>query len=58
MTVAIRTLWYTYKVLKLKKHGRAFDAEDEDYEEDAAIKDVVEEEHVEFADPEVELEQF
>ena len=48
MTVAIHTLWY--KVLKLKKHGRAFDAEDGDYEEDAAIKDVVEEEPVEFAD--------
>ena len=36
----------------------SIDAEDEDCEEDAAIEDVVEEESVEFADPEVELEQF
>ena len=48
MTVAIRTLWD--KVLKLKKQGRA--SEDEDYEKDAAIEDVVEEEPVDFADPE------
>ena len=34
--------------------GESIDAEDEDYEEDAAI----EEEPVEFADPEFELEQF
>ena len=59
MTVAIRVLWD--KVLKLKKHGRAFDAEDGDYEEDDAIEDVVEEEPVDFADPEdyeFELEEF
>ena len=39
----------------------SIDAEDEDYEEDAAIEDVVEEEPVEFADPEddeFELEEF
>ena len=60
MTVAIRTLWD--KVLKLKKQGRALMlTRDEDYEEDAAIEDVVEEEPVEFADPEddeFELEKF
>ena len=38
--------------------GESIDAEDGDYEEDAAIEDVVEEEPVEFADPEFELEQF
>ena len=32
--------------------GDSNDAEDEDYEEDAAIEDVVEEEPVDFADPE------
>ena len=39
----------------------SIDAEDKDYEEDAAIEDVVEEEPVEFADPEddeFELEEF
>ena len=51
MTVAIRTLWD--KELKLKKQGRILMLiEDEDCEEDAAIEDVVEEEPVEFADPE------
>ena len=36
----------------------SIDAEDEDYEKDAAIEDVVEEEPVDFADPEFELEEF
>ena len=35
-----------------EKAGESIDAEDEDYEEDAAIEDVVEEEHDEFSDPE------
>ena len=38
--------------------GESIDAEDEDYETDAAIEDVVEEEPVDFADPEFELEEF
>ena len=41
--------------------GDSIDAEDEDYEKDAAIEDVVEEEPVDFADPEddeFELEEF
>ena len=37
--------------------GESIDAEDEEYKEDAAIEDVVEE-PVEFADPEDELEEF
>ena len=36
----------------------SIDAEDEDYEKGAAIEDVVEEEPVDFADPEFELEEF
>jgi hypothetical protein len=41
--------------------GESIDAEDEDYEDTAAIEDVIEEELVEFADPEdneFELEEF
>ena len=41
--------------------GENIDAEDEDYEEDAAIEDFVEEEPVEFVDPEddeFQLEEF
>ena len=58
MTVAIRTLW---DKVQTEEARESIDAEEEDYEEDAAIEDVVEEEPVEFADPEddeFELEEF
>ena len=58
MTVAIRTLWDKVQTEEVQE---SIDAENEDYEEDAAIEDVAEEEPVEFADPEddeFELEEF
>ena len=58
MTVAIRTLW---DKVQTEEAQESIDAENEDYEEDAAIEDVVGEEPVEFADPEddeFELEEF
>ena len=58
MTVAIRTLW---DKVQTEEAQESIDAENEDYEEDAAIEDVAEEEPVEFADPEddeFELEEF
>ena len=38
--------------------GDSIDAEDEDYEKDAAIEDVVEEEPVDFADPDLNWKNF
>ena len=59
MTVVIHTS--VGQGTQTEEARESIDAEDEDYEEDAAIEDVVEEEPVEFADPEddeFELEEF
>ena len=59
MTVVIHTS--VGQGTQTEEARESIDAEDEDYEEDVAIEDVVEEEPVEFADPEddeFELEEF